>query len=226
MGCAIAAAVPTLDACQKTCAAIAANRSCEYHFGDLTFNVCEVCPDKNEAVAGECAAGCSIAHMNLTTTMWTAGGCRGVFDCDGVEGVVCQSVGDHRNPTECPCVTSPTAAPTKPTPAPTHWPTFPPGSDIVFPEQIHLSLTGTAGEMVVDWVSSCPPGAGSYVTWNDLAPRGNHSDSSNGTAAGVDHASAADMGAFGQQISRITSSLAPLLLAREYSPLRSLCALV
>ena len=31
------------------------------------------------------------------------------------------------------------------------------------PEQVHLALTGRRGEMAVDWVDSCPPGATSHV---------------------------------------------------------------
>jgi hypothetical protein len=41
---------------------------------------------------------------------------------------------------------------------------------VYFPEQIHLTLTGKAGEMAVDWVSSAAMGS-SLVMYSDTAPK-------------------------------------------------------
>ena len=57
-------------------------------------------------------------------------------------------------------------------------------ADLYYPQMIHISLTGKAGEMAVDWISSCPDNSSSVQYASNSA----HKNAS--SAPAVDHASA------------------------------------
>merc|ERR1712187_1004880 len=49
----------------------------------------------------KCEAGKNFGCTNGTTKMWTDGGCRGVFTCNGASGVQCDHKGGGRFECEC-----------------------------------------------------------------------------------------------------------------------------
>ena len=62
------------------------------------------CAVQRQISHAECVEGKTFG-CNANATMWVDGGCRAVFECDGVSGVDCESNDDAR--AECKCVAPP-----------------------------------------------------------------------------------------------------------------------
>ena len=53
----------------------------------------------------DCVADRTYGCYDANQSMWTTGGCRGVFECDGVDGVQCDRDGGKLS--VCPCKSGP-----------------------------------------------------------------------------------------------------------------------
>jgi len=76
MGCTIGAAtdITSVEECQRTCLAISANHSCDFHWETHNFQLCEVCPNQCKSPnVGECLDGCKFAFGEPIPQPWLEG---------------------------------------------------------------------------------------------------------------------------------------------------------
>ena len=82
MGCTIAGATASQDACEAECAAIQGNpkKPCDVTFANHTFQMCETCPAGCASAApDECQLGCAFAHGKAPPR--PLGACADAMDC-------------------------------------------------------------------------------------------------------------------------------------------------